>query len=111
MPLTAKMITMDCAEPRALADWWATALETEVAGDHGDFVTVATGSLTLAFQRVPEKKQGKNRVHVDFCGDDRGQEVARLVRLGATAIGDHTMAGTSWTVLRDPDGNEFCVSD
>ncbi|MFD5141884.1 VOC family protein [Streptomyces sp. NPDC058401] len=110
MALSAKMITIDCAEPRELADWWAQALGVEVAEDFGEFVILAARPLVLGFQRVPEGKAGKNRVHVDFESPDRRGEVDRLVKLGAKVVGEHTAPGFEWTTLQDPAGNEFCVS-
>ncbi|MCX4783129.1 VOC family protein [Streptomyces sp. NBC_01264] len=110
MALAAKMITIDCAEPRELADWWAQALGVEVAEDFGDFVVLAARPLVLGFQRAPERKPVKNRVHVDFDAADRKAEVDRLVRLGATVVGEHTAPGFAWTTLQDPVGNEFCVA-
>ncbi|RXS72705.1 VOC family protein [Streptomyces sp. TM32] len=111
MSLLAEIITIDCAQPRVLADWWATVLGAEVAGDFGDYVLVGASPLALGFQRVPEELSGKNRLHVDFAAFDRDEEVAGLVRLGASVVGEHSVPGVlSWTVLRDPAGNEFCVS-
>ncbi|MCX4688616.1 hypothetical protein OG401_30700 [Kitasatospora purpeofusca] len=52
MSLRAVMITVDCAEPQDLAQWWATALGGEIAEDHGDFVIVGAQPLALGFQRV-----------------------------------------------------------
>jgi predicted enzyme related to lactoylglutathione lyase len=63
----------------------------------------------LGLQKVPEERSGKNRVHVDFVAEDREREIDRLVTLGATRGEDHTVPGLTWTVLRDPEGNEFCV--
>jgi hypothetical protein len=48
-------------------------------------------------------------VHIDFATEDREGEVERLVALGATRGEDHTVPGLTWTVLQDPEGNEFCV--
>lgn len=62
----------------------------------------------LLFQRVPEPKTVKNRLHLDFRPDDRDAEVTRLLALGAR----HTDIGQgeqSWVTLVDPEGNEFCV--
>ncbi|KDN87656.1 hypothetical protein KCH_05770 [Kitasatospora cheerisanensis KCTC 2395] len=103
---------MDCAEPRELAQWWATALGAEIAEDHGDFVIVGAKPVALGFQRVAEQRQGKNRVHVDFGvapGAGLAAEVERLVALGARVVGEHSVPGLSWVVLQDPAGNEFCV--
>ncbi|MET8851796.1 VOC family protein [Amycolatopsis sp. NPDC004625] len=113
MAIHMGMITIDCANPRELAQFWTAALETTVAQDYGDFVVLAPpagGGLPLGLQRVPETRAAKNRVHVDFGGDDRAAEVQRLVGLGAKEVAEHEVPGLAWTVLVDPEGNEFCVS-
>ena len=61
--------------------------------------------------KVPEGKTAKNRCHIDFDTDDRTAEVEHLVSAGATKVADHTLHGFTWTVMQDPGGNEFCVSD
>lgn len=107
------MITIDCADPRRLAEFWTKALDTTVAQDFGgEFLVLAPpgGGLPLGLQRVPEPRAGKNRVHIDFGSEDREREVKRLVGLGAAERGEHEVAGFAWTVLSDPEGNEFCVS-
>ncbi|MFJ4961231.1 Glyoxalase-like domain protein [Streptomyces sp. ADI96-02] len=111
MRISAQMITIDCADARALSAWWAEALGVEVAQDYGEFVVLAAAPLVLGFQQVPEPKAAKNRVHVDFSSEDRAAEVARLVELGATVVAEHTAPGLAWTTLMDPQDNEFCVSD
>lgn len=70
-------------------------------------VGVAGPGPVLFFQEVPQKKACKNRLHLDIEADDRSSEVGRLVSLGATV---HEEFDT-WTVLLDPEGNEFCVAD
>jgi predicted enzyme related to lactoylglutathione lyase len=106
-------VTIDCADPRKLAEFWTEALGTTIGGDYGgEFImlapTVENGPY-VGLQRVPEKRAGKNRVHIDFHTDDRPAEVERLAKLGATAVGEHSVPGLTWTVLQDPEGNEFCV--
>ena len=60
------------------------------------------------FQRVPEGKTAKNRMHLDLrTGLDA---VDRLVGLGATRVREHNDQTGHWVVLLDPEGNEFCVS-
>ncbi|MFE3323358.1 VOC family protein [Streptomyces sp. NPDC059176] len=111
MALEAKMITVDCAEPRKLAQWWAEALDAQIAQDFGgEFVIVGAEPLVLGFQQVPEPRPAKNRVHVDFHTEDRHAEVDRLVALGARVLGEHSAGPLTWTVLQDPEGNEFCVA-
>jgi hypothetical protein len=65
-------------------------------------------SPDLLFLRVPEAKAGKNRLHLDLRPDDQDAEVARLEGLGATRA-DIGQGETSWVVMADPEGNEFCV--
>lgn len=107
------MVTIDCDDPRKLAEFWTAALGTTVANDiEGEFLMLAPsqpGGVTLGLQRVPEAKDGKNRVHLDLNSEDRAADVARLVELGATVLDEQVHAGFAWTVLTDPAGNEFCV--
>jgi hypothetical protein len=66
----------------------------------------------MLFQRVPEGKTVKNRVHLDLQPTDRtrDEEVERLLGLGASLVADHRRPdGTGWATLADPEGNEFCV--
>ncbi len=108
------MITVDCTDPRSLAEFWTAALGVEIAADYGAFVMLTrplTGGPVLGFQQVPEPRAGKNRVHVDFGAADREAEVRRLVGLGATERDRQSQPGIEWTVLEDPEGNVFCVSN
>jgi Glyoxalase-like domain len=61
------------------------------------------------FNKVPEPKQAKNRVHIDLVNPDP-DAVSELVRLGATVIGEHQIPGQRWTVMQDPEGNEMCIA-
>ncbi|MGW0530908.1 VOC family protein [Streptomyces sp. NPDC003032] len=65
----------------------------------------------ILFQRVPEAKTGKNRLHLDVhCGPGRrDDEVSRLEALGAAVERHVEEPGGEWVIMRDPEGNEFCV--
>ncbi|MGI5393373.1 VOC family protein [Streptomyces sp. CA-251251] len=65
----------------------------------------------LLFQRVPEVKTGKNRLHLDLHPGEgrRGAEVARLEALGASVLRQVKEQGGEWVTMADPEGNEFCV--
>jgi hypothetical protein len=116
MPSRVRTITIDCHDPVALARFWS-----EVTGrpmDHeGDDawvdITDDPDSIVpdLLFQRVPEGKMVKNRVHLDLEPSiPRDEEVERILGLGATMDADRRNPdGTGWAVLLDPEGNEFCV--
>jgi len=113
MALTAEMVTIDCADPRALAGFWEKALDLRVVHDFGGeyLVLRGDGALALGLQKVAEPRLGKNRLHLDLLASDGDWvgEVNRLIDLGARALEEHEIPGYAWTVLADPDGNEFCV--
>jgi hypothetical protein len=133
-------VTFDCADPHAQAAFWAQVLGS-IVEDHSAFVDrlIAEGRMPaedrivvngrsafrdvaacsdparveprLFFQRVPEGKVAKNRVHLDVHVDDDSKtaEVDRLVNLGAQLLGTHNDRGPLTYVMRDPEGNEFCL--
>jgi predicted enzyme related to lactoylglutathione lyase len=68
------------------------------------------GGPHLAFQLVPEPRVGKNRLHLDIRVSNRAASVAHVVSLGGSLVGDHEDGGhPAWTVMGDPEGNEFCI--
>jgi predicted enzyme related to lactoylglutathione lyase len=111
-------VTFDCADPTRLADFWAASLGWEV-GDVDDegVVSISPAGTTddtpwqgLDFQKVPEGKVVKNRMHLDLRPlDSMAAEVERSVALGATVQGRVDVEGNFWTVMLDPEGNEFCI--
>jgi predicted enzyme related to lactoylglutathione lyase len=114
MNLNMGGITIDCAQPRELAEFWTRAMGLEVEYDaDGEYLVLRapgdTSGPYIGLQKVPEEKAGKNRVHLDLSTLNVDEEVARLVALGATVSEKHEVPGLVWTVLRDPVGNEFCV--
>ncbi|MFJ3640485.1 VOC family protein [Streptomyces sp. NPDC090108] len=107
-------VVVDCADPRAMASFWAEATgwtlrqvtDTQAVLRSAD----GTGPF-LEFIRTPDTKTVPDRVHLDllpYPGDDRAAEVARLRRLGATDL-DVGQGEVPWTCLADPEGHEFCV--
>lgn len=102
------MITIDCKEPVRLAAFWSAATDSPVVADHGTFVMVGS-TPTLGFQRVSDPAPGKNRIHIDGGGADRGDLVARLRDLGAQEHETRSVPSLTWTVMTDPEGNVFCV--
>lgn len=112
MALAVFNVTFDSTDPDRLAEWWARALGGRVNPmAPGFFVTVSPpdGATGLGFQKVDDPTPGKNRLHLDLGADDVESEVTRLVELGATEKGRHSMGDFGWVVLADPDGNEFCI--
>jgi hypothetical protein len=107
-------IVIDCSDPLTLAPFWAEALGYEIDELEEDLASIdhpTDEGPAICFQRVPESKQGKNRVHLDLNVDENEFEgaVARLIALGARQVDVGQGADRSWVVLADPEGNEFCI--
>jgi hypothetical protein len=116
MTLRVTEVVIDCADHGAVVDFWAAAMGYERREVNEQYVTLvppspaAPGRPPLLFQKVPEPKVVKNRVHLDLRGESMPDEVARLTGLGATVVAERSLGSFSWTVMADPAGNEFCVS-
>jgi hypothetical protein len=135
-------VVFDCSDPARLAAFWASALGYHVQPPPDGFEDWATFLRSIGwaeeeldkasavvdpdgsgprifFQRVPESKVVKNRVHLDINvsrtappGAGRAKvdaEVERLIGEGATKLRAMEELGEYWTVMQDPEGNEFCV--
>lgn len=117
-------LEIDCADPNALARFWCSVLDYEVQEEDDDgVITIGSPMVpegknrhgpvppTLTFAHVPEGKTIKNRLHIDVNATDReqGEEVRRLLDLGARHADVGQTGDESWVVLSDPEGNEFCV--
>lgn len=97
-------MVLDCADAPGTAAWWADVLGARLGDDAEEpYVDQVPGAPfeNLVFAPVSETKSGKNRVHIDIAVPD----VAPLVAAGATVLAQHE----DWTVLADPEGNEFCA--
>jgi hypothetical protein len=122
MPTRLVHIVVDARDPAGLARFWAAALGWETAAEEaeeaGEVDVEPAGysypdpvALPLVFVPVAEPKAGKNRVHLDLATTSaahQAQLVGRLRELGATPA-DIGQGDVPWTVLADPEGNEFCV--
>ncbi|RLK55279.1 VOC family protein [Actinokineospora cianjurensis] len=115
MPSSVVNIAFDSNDNYALAQWWSQVVGHPVDpecvdGEEEAWIPVP-GSPTLFFNRVPEAKAVKNRVHLCLTPDvPRDEEVERLLAAGARLVDDRRQAdGTGWAVLADPEGNEFCL--
>jgi hypothetical protein len=109
-------ITIDCNDVMTVAEFWSAAMERPLdEGASEWYATIGGSDLDRVqpawyFSRVPEGKTSKNRMHVDVF-DPSPDIVDRLVSLGAVVVEEHELswANHRWTVMQDPEGNEFCV--
>jgi hypothetical protein len=119
-----KQIVVDCESPATLARFWTAALDDFEVRPYDDeeiarlaalgytpetdpTVIVDGPQLEICFQRVEVEPRSKTPVHLDIAAPDRRAEVDRLVGLGATVVASFDRH----TWMRDPAGNDFCVTD
>jgi predicted enzyme related to lactoylglutathione lyase len=122
-------VTFSCAEPRKLGRFWAEALDwpdeeldesflqqlreagVDELGLTGFFVTRPPGGgrPRFLFQRREKSRPDSYPIHLDFLTDDPDAELARLSQAGASVVEAKTADGRRWVVMRDPQGNPFCV--
>jgi hypothetical protein len=115
MSVSLFSVSLDCADAGKLADFWSQVLDRSVdEGGSVDFAAIgldgggSSGPVWM-FHRVPEAKQAKNRVHLDFIAVAWQEEVQRVLGLGASHLGDVDEGGYRWATLADPEGNEFDI--
>lgn len=118
MSSAIRHVTIDCTgDPYPVARFWSAVLDLPLHPDDrpGDdeigIPLPGDRPDLLLFQRVPDAKTVKNRMHFDLMPErTRDEEVERLRGIGATVVGDHRRPdGTGWVTMADPFGNEFCV--
>lgn len=117
-------IVFDCDKPSKLAAFWAGLLEGYAIRpyDEAEIARLAALGLTpetdptvmvdgpgpsICFQNVEGRRPDNNRVHFDVEVDDRSAEVQRLISAGAETV----RVLPTYTVMRDPEGNQFCLVD
>jgi len=110
MASVIKSVSFDASDAIVLATFWAAVFGSDVdeesTADKAFVEAAGWGGPNIWFTRVPEAKAAKNRIHFDLRSPGTvADEVARLERLGATVLEHYE----HHTVMRDPEGNEFCV--
>ena len=107
-------IVVDTHDLPRLARFWTRALGWTVLSERENEIVIGPDDdapVGMCFMPVADAKRVKNRVHLDLTtsADDRDQEIERLIALGARRVDIGQTGAESWTVLADPEGNEFCV--
>lgn len=106
-------IMIDCNDIDTMVQFWSNVLGLEVKATYPSYVfmsRVCEGGPALALQQVAEPRREKNRIHLDLSAVEPEAFIGRALELGATRVEDHELSGFHWTVLADPEGNLFCVS-
>lgn len=111
------MVTMDCSEPGAMAEFWGALLGLDIAHQSDDYAMLTGGSgPALGFGRVEgyeppawPNPNGSKQYHLDVAVEDIPAAEGRAVDLGATVA--DPQPGETWRVLLDPAGHPFCLTD
>jgi catechol 2,3-dioxygenase-like lactoylglutathione lyase family enzyme len=114
MPLTLHHIVVDTHDLPLLARFWTAALGWKVLSEREREIVIGPDEdapVGMCFMPVTDAKAVKNRLHLDLTtgAGDRAAEIDRLLALGARRADVGQTGEESWTVLADPEGNEFCV--
>lgn len=112
MVLKFDEICIDAHDATALGEWWAEVLGWPHGVDEDGDVRLQPPpgqGPPWIFIAVSDKKVVKNRIHLDFKGEDQQAEVDRVIGMGARHVEIGQTGDESWVVLADPEGNEFCI--
>ena len=114
MPVRLHHIVIDTYDLPGLARFWTQALGWKILSERDQEIVIGpdeNAPAGICFMPVSDPKTVKNRVHLDLTTSaaDRDREIGRLLALGARRAGIGQTGTESWTVLADPEGNEFCV--
>ncbi|HLX78498.1 MAG TPA: VOC family protein [Acidimicrobiales bacterium] len=114
MPTKVGYVAIDTTDPNRLAPFWCGLLGVQVDTTIGDgaflILSPTEDGLTIGFQRVPEMKEGKNRVHLDLVVDDLDAATEEVVSLGGRWLEPgktRELEGFRWRCMADLEGNEF----
>jgi predicted enzyme related to lactoylglutathione lyase len=116
MQVSVGYLVIDTTDPERLAPFYTSLLGVEVAARVGDgdyLVLGAKDGFALSFQRVPEEKAGKNRLHMDLMVEDLDKATAEVESLGGRWVepgATRELEGFVWRCMADPEGNEFDIA-
>ena len=102
-------LAIDATNPAVVGRFWADLLDASVEQpSEGQTIVSTRDGLRIDFLAVPEPKSVKNRLHIDLAARDVAEATRQALALGAS-LADDVYDGGRWQVLRDPEGNEFCL--
>ena len=106
-------VVIDCNDFEKMLAFWSEALRYVPREEPEEGWVVLSdpdgGGVNVSLQVVPERRRGKNRLHLDLYTTEREAEIERLLEIGATRHPRDAEAGEDFVVLADPEGNLFCV--
>ena len=117
MAARIRNITFDCDDVLKMAAFWSAVLPSAAHSTRGSTSSLLpsaaptqSAGARAVFNKVPQPKQAKNRAYLDLVNP--AVSPRRALGHGATVVGEHQLPGGThrWTVMQDPEGNEFCIA-
>lgn len=111
MSIRIGAVVVNCADIEKMTVFWSEALDL-IPGSRNpddDFRVLGGKGVNLSLQRAETPVTARDQMHVDLYTDDPDAQVERLVALGATKLRENNDPDHTYVVMRDPEGNEFCV--
>lgn len=116
MPASVGYLVIDAVDPELVARFWCALLDVDVDSVIGDgqfiVLTATSEGLVVGFQRIPEAKAHKNRVHLDLVVDDLDIATDEIETGGGSWLEPgqtRELEGFLWRCMADPEGNEFDI--
>jgi predicted enzyme related to lactoylglutathione lyase len=111
--ITVGTVVINVLDFERQKEFWGSVLGVEVAREIPPYFVWFTpqqaGGMRIALQAVAEASEGPRRLHLDSVVTNVEAAKARILELGGSHLADREMGGFGWTVMADPEGNEFCL--
>lgn len=112
--ITVGSVVINVCDIEKQKAFWGAVLGSEVAHEIAPqfvwFVPQHPGGISVALQAVKDPTEGPRRLHLDTSADDVEAAKSRVIDLGGSHVEDREMGGFLWSVMTDPEGNEFCIA-
>jgi catechol 2,3-dioxygenase-like lactoylglutathione lyase family enzyme len=111
MALRLGSVVINCADIETMTQFWTSALDLKPGplSPEGDFRVLGGGVTAVSLQVAQTPVSGRDQMHLDLFTHEQASEVHRLLGLGASYVRHNEDPDDDYVVLRDPEGNFFCI--
>ena len=112
--VTVSSVVINVRDYERQKAFWGAVLGVGIAQEFAPyfvwFEPQHPGGISVALQTVEDPTEGPRRLHLDTAADDVAAARDRVIELGGSHLADREIQGFGWTVMLDPEGNEFCIA-
>jgi catechol 2,3-dioxygenase-like lactoylglutathione lyase family enzyme len=111
MAIRLGSVVINCADIELMTQFWTAALDLKAGplSEEGNFRVLGGGVTAISLQVAKTPVSGRDQMHLDLFTHEQDAEVHRLLGLGAAFVRHNEDPDDDYVVLRDPEGNFFCV--